>query len=281
MTLRELLVRTEEALATGPHAERSRLDASTLLLIALGKSRAWFLGHFGEEAGEELEETLAPLMARRLRGEPIQYITGQAEFYGLRFAVRPGVLIPRPETEHLVEEAMRLAGGLNAPRILDIGSGSGAIAVALAHELPEAMVTSVDISPDALAIARENAVANEVRVRFVLGDLLGPVAGERFDLIVSNPPYVPEGDRESLAVEVREHEPALALFAGADGLVIYRRLIPEARGHLAGGGWLLLEIGHGQQAAVEGLLEAAGYGGIHFLADYQGIERVACGQSNS
>ena len=281
MTLRELLVRTEEALATGPNRERSRLDAAALLLFALGKSRAWFLGHSGEEAGGELEETLAPLMARRLRGEPIQYITGQAEFYGLRFAVRPGVLIPRPETEHLVEEAVRLAGGMDAPRILDIGSGSGAIAVALAHELPGAAVTSVDISPDALAVARENAAANGVRVRFVEGDLLGPVAGEMFELIVSNPPYVPEGDRAELAVEVREHEPHTALFAGADGLGIYRRLIPEAREHLARGGWLLLEIGYGQEVGVRSLLEAAGYGGIEFLPDYQGIARVACGQRNS
>ena len=280
MTLRELLRRWEEALVQGPHPERARRDAETLLLHAMGKTRAWLLGHYADEAADEAG--LATLLLRRLRGEPIQYITGQTEFYGLPFRVAPGVLIPRPETEHLVEEALRLAANLPTPNILDIGTGSGAISVALAHALPQASVTTVDISPDAIAMARENAALNGVedRIRFLEGDLLGPVAGMRFERVLSNPPYVPLEDLATLAAEVREHEPHSALFAGRDGLEIYRRLIPAAREHLVAGGWLLLEIGYGQQPALHSLLEVSGYAQIHFLPDYQGIPRVACAQPN-
>jgi release factor glutamine methyltransferase len=282
MTLCELLHRSEEVLARGPHPTRARLDAETLLLQAIGQSRSWLLGHTFDPVTPGVEDTLAPLLLRRLKGEPIQYILGQTEFYGLPFRVADGVLIPRPETEHLVEEALRVAANWPVPRILDIGTGSGAIAIALAHGLPQACVTTVDISPEALAIARENAVGNGVgeRIRFLNGDLLQPVAGQEFELIVSNPPYVPLGDFETLAVEVREHEPHTALFAGVDGLDIYRRLIPSAREHLVPGGWLLLEIGYSQQAAVETLLEAAGYAEIRFLPDYQGIARVACAKQH-
>ena len=280
MTLRELLRRSEEALAQGPHPERARLDAETLLLHAAGQTRAWLLGHFTDEAADEGE--FAPMLARRLHGEPIQYITGTAEFYGLPFRVAPGVLIPRPETEHLVEEALRIAANLPTPNILDIGTGSGAISVALAHSLPQARITTIDISPAALAIARDNAALNRVqdRITFLEGDLFSPIPGQLFDLILSNPPYVPLTDRDSLSVEVRDHEPATALFAGPDGLDIYRRLIPAAAAHLAPSGWLLLEIGYGQQPALHSLLASAGYSQIHFLPDYQGIPRVAFAQRN-
>ena len=238
MTLRELLLSSEQALAQGPHPHRSRLDAESLLLYLLGKSRAWLLAHFADPATEATQLSLAPLIARRLHGEPIQYITGTAEFYGLPFRVAPGVLIPRPETEHLVEEALRLAANLPTPNILDIGTGSGAISIALAHSLPQARITTIDISPAALAIARDNAALNRVqdRITFLEGDLFAPVAGQLFDLILSNPPYVPLTDRDSLSVEVRDHEPATALFAGPDGLDIYRRLIPAAAAHLAPSG---------------------------------------------
>jgi release factor glutamine methyltransferase len=215
----------------------------------------------------------------------VQYITGHAEFFGLMFAAIPEVLIPRPETEHLVEEALRLVkirqDSSSGPiRIADIGTGTGAIAVALAHSLPDARITAMDISPKALAIAHTNAKNNQVadRVEFLEGDLLAPLAGRTFSIVASNPPYIPLSDKPSLSVEVRDHEPHLALFAGYDGLLILRRLIPDALTVLEPGGWLLMEIGYGQQPAVEKLLEEAQYVGVHFIPDYQGIPRVACAQ---
>jgi len=337
-------------LRSGPHPDRARQDAETLLLNVLGQSKAWFLAHLDDDFPEDQAQRFGELVERRYRGEPIQYILGEAEFYGLPFRVTPAVLIPRPETEHLVEEALQVAASFPQPRILDIGTGSGAIAIAvasalkgrgirrtdeanqtigafqaaekgrvsdessqthasgakaqvgftalaarlkscpdasslpegvfpqpvLAHEGPTFCVTAVDLSPEALAIARENAERNGVSIRFLQGDLLAPVEGEQFHLILSNPPYIPATDRPTLSVEVRDHEPALALFAGDDGLGIYRRLIPAAFEHLVPGGFLLLEIGYGQQADIEMLLAASGFAAIEFIPDLQGIARVAC-----
>ncbi len=264
----------------GPHFDRARRDAETLLLHLLGKNRAWMLAHLDDELGYEWAEQYIALLERRFAGEPIQYIVGEAEFYRLPFRITPDVLIPRPETEHAVEKALELAAKFLNPRIVDVGTGSGAIAVALAHELPEAFVTATDLSAMALNVARENAERNGVaeRIRFFEGDLLEPVAGEQFDIVVSNPPYVPEGDRESLAVEVREYEPGQALFAGADGLEVYLRLIPQAFAALAPGGYLVLEIGHGQEPPVGALLGESGFENIEFTPDLQGIPRVACAQ---
>ena len=193
------------------------------------------------------------------------------------------MLIPRPETEHLVEKALSLAGSFPHPHIVDVGTGSGALAVALAHKLPFASITAIDLSAQALVVARANAEQNAVtnRIRFLQGDLLAPVAGETFHIVVSNPPYVAESDRASLAVEVRDHEPSLALFAGADGLDIYRRLIPQAFECLVSGGFIALEIGYGQSAAIAGLLGAAGFRNIEFTPDLQGIPRVSCAQRPS
>jgi release factor glutamine methyltransferase len=219
---------------------------------------------------------LRAFVERRRKGEPIQYITGEAEFYGLPFRVMRDVLIPRPETEHLVEKVLSLAGRFEQPRIADVGTGSGAIAVALAHELPHNPITATDISSRALAVAEENAKNNGVAVRFLLGDLLAPVAEERFEIIVSNPPYVPTTDRATLSVEVREYEPALALFAGGDGLDVYRRLIPAAFDALTPCSFVALEIGYGQSTAVEGLFVGSGFERIEFVPDLQGILRVAC-----
>ena len=160
----------------------------------------------------------AQLLERRRKGEPIQYITGETEFYGLPFRVTPDVLIPRPETEHLVEKAIELAFNFANLRIVDVGTGSGAIAVALADKLPKASITATDISSRALALAAENAKRNGASIRFRVGDLFEPVDGERFQIIVSNPPYAATTDRDSLDVEVRDYEPAQALFAGEDGL---------------------------------------------------------------
>lgn len=219
------------------------------------------------------------LLERRLSGEPIQYITGEAEFYGLPFHVDRSVLIPRPETEHLVEKVLSLAADYERPTIVDVGTGCGAIAVALAYKLPAAQITAIDVSPAAIAVARGNAELNEVgdRIRFREGDLLAPVAGKQFEIVVSNPPYVAESDRASLSVEVREYEPALALFAGS-GLDIYRRLIPDARAALVAGGFLALEIGYGQDSAVAELLDASGFEEVEFTADLQGIPRVVSGR---
>ncbi len=244
---------------------------------------AWLIAHDDEPLAPDAAATFCDLIERRLAGEPIQYITGEAEFYGLPFHVNRDVLIPRPETEHLVEKAialaqkLRLSGANPVPRIVDVGTGSGAIAVALAHALPSAEITATDISPEALAVAKANAARHGVapRMRFFEGDLLEPVAGEQFEMVVSNPPYVPESDRATLDVEVRNYEPAQALFAGEDGLAIYRCLIPAAFGALVPGGCVALEIGCGQQVAIQALLACAGFSGIEFFGDLQGIPRVA------
>jgi release factor glutamine methyltransferase len=264
----------------GPHRDSARRDAETLLLHLTGNNRAWLLAHLDDELGYEFAEQYIALLERRFAGEPMQYIFGESEFYRLPFRVTPDVLIPRPETEHVVEKVLERAANFAAPRIVDVGTGSGAIAVVLAHELPAAIVTATDLSAAALNVARQNAQRNGVaeRVRFLGGDLLQPVAGEQFDMVVSNPPYVSEVDRESLAVEVRDYEPAQALFAGADGLDVYRRLIPQAFAALAPGGHVILEIGHGQEPPVGALLGEAGFESIDFTADLQGIPRMACAQ---
>lgn len=281
-TIRALLADAAEMLAAGLHPERARRDAEALLLLALrtkspGPTRAWLIAHDDEVVSPDVMAEMDGLVKRRFAGEPVQYIAGEAEFYGLPFYVNRDVLIPRPETEHLVEKAIALGAEFVRPRIVDVGAGSGAIAVALARNLPDAQIVATEISLAALAVARENAERNGVaeRVRRVEGDLLAPVAGERFDIVVSNPPYVAGRDRGSLSVEVREHEPAQALFAGEDGLEIYRRLIPAAFEALAPGGFVALEIGYGQSDAVGALLSVSGFTKIEFTPDLQGIPRVA------
>ena len=239
------------------------------------------MAHGDKLLPDDLSLSYSELLERRYQGEPIQYITGETEFYGLPFRVSPDVLIPRPETEHLVEKVLELAVHFPVPRIVDVGSGSGAIAVALAHKLPHAQIIAVDLSAAALAIARENAKRNGVALRFLEGNLLAPVAEERFEFIVSNPPYVPTADRESLSVEVRDYEPALALFAGENGLEVYQRLIPAAFDALIPGGYVALEIGYGQSPAITELLARSGFEQIEFVPDLQGIPRVACARRPS
>lgn len=281
-TIRALLQEAEDTLAAGPSPDRARRDAEALLAYVLrenapGANLAWLIAHEGDALAAEDAERLRTLVGRRLAGEPIQYITGETEFYGIPFRVNRDALIPRPETEHLVERAGFFAACFRRPRILDVGTGSGAIAVALAHEWPHAEITAADISAPALGLARWNAERAGFgnRIRFLEGDLLAPVAGEQFDIVASNPPYVPERDRDSLSVEVRGYEPAQALFAGPDGLAVYRCLIPAAFAGLAPGGFVLLEIGYGQREAVEEMLAAAGFEQIEFTLDLQGIPRVA------
>jgi len=287
-TLRFALDEARRVLGEGPHPERARRDVETLLVHTLRKNApemnfAWLIAHDGETLAPDAAATFCDMVERRLAGEPIQYITGEAEFYGLQFTVNRNVLIPRPETELLVEKAIALAqelrqtGMIPEPRIIDVGTGSGAIAIALANKLPFAEITATDISAAALDVARANAARNGVadRVRFLEGDLLQPVAGGVFDFVVSNPPYVPDGDRATLDVEVRDYEPAQSLFAGENGLAVYRHLIPAAVGTLVAGGYLLLEIGCGQRAALQELLKGAGFKNIEFTADLQNIPRVA------
>ncbi len=251
----------------------ARRDAELLLMRLLGVERAWMMAHPDAELTAEQVERFEARIARRARHEPVQYILGEQEFYGLAMKVTPAVLIPRPETEHLVEAVIAKVGRDAAARICDVGTGSGAIAVALAHELPRAQVTAVDVSRAALDVAAENAQRHDVaeRVRLVESDLLSAVRGERFDVMVSNPPYVAEG--EVLEAQVREYEPHGALFAGPTGLEVYRRLIPEAWEVLVPAGWLVMEMGHGQREALRELL--AGWDAVSFIEDLQGIPRVA------
>ena len=265
------------ALANGAarlaHLSSVRADAELLLMRAANIDRAFLLTHPDVSLTPEQLATYNQWIERRAQHEPIQYIIGEQEFYGLPLRVTPDVLIPRPETEHLVEAALQRLPHNLPLRIVDVGTGSGAIAIALAHALPQASVTALDTSPAALAVARQNAQRHDVasRIRFLESDLLAAVAAETFDAIVSNPPYVSE--LEVLEPQVRDYEPHAALFAGRSGLDIYQRLIPQARQCLRPQGWLLMEIGHGQRDALASLL--TGWNDIDFVSDLQGIPRVA------
>jgi release factor glutamine methyltransferase len=277
MSLASWMRKAEVRLEKGPHAERAKRDAETLLLHLIQRDKAFLMAHSDERLSAEGTVRYYALVERRAVGEPIQYITGEQDFFGLAFHVDRNVLIPRPETEGLVERALQLAASFERPRLVDVGTGSGAIAVAMAAHLKDASLTAIDIAEAALTVARANAERNGVgaRIRFVQGDLLAGIAETSCEFVLSNPPYVPETDRASLAVEVRDHEPQQALFAGDDGLSIYRRLVPQAHAVLVAGGWLLMEIGYGQAKAIRALLNDAGFTTIEFAPDLQGIERVA------
>ncbi len=259
-------------------SSQPRRDAELLLLRIIQRDRAFLLTNPDAELTTEQTQQYDQWLRRRAAHEPIQYILGEQEFFGLTFHVTPDVLIPRPETEHLVEALLERVPHDELLQIADVGTGSGAIAVALAHSLSQGRITALDISDAALAIALENAKIHHVndRIRFLNSDLLSAVAGEQFDAVVSNPPYVAESDRDSLERQVRDYEPASALFAGPSGLDIYNRLIPQARELLKPGGWLLMEIGQGQQDALTQLL--SGWSSVSFIDDLQGIPRVACAQ---
>ena len=253
-----------------------RRDAELLLLNVIKRDRAFLLTHPGTQLTPEQAMQYAEWLQRRTAHEPIQYILGEQEFFGLTFAVTPDVLIPRPETEHLVEGLLARVPHDQPLQIVDVGTGSGAIAVALAHSLQLAQLTALDISDSALAVAQRNAKTHQVagRMRFLKSDLLDAVAGEHFDAVVSNPPYVAEADRESLEPQVRDYEPAVALFGGATGFDVYERLIPQARESLKPGGWLLMEMGLGQKKSLVGLL--SDWDEVSFVDDLQRIPRVAC-----
>ncbi len=278
MTLRSALAAAVPRIA-GTNARR---DAETLLAHTIGRDRPHILAHPEAEIPCEQLAAFDTLITRGATGEPLQYLTGHQEFYSLDFRVTPAVLIPRPETEHLVEAALLWATRHHdgrTLRIADIGTGSGAIAVALATHLAGASFFATDTSAEALTIARQNAATHSVtrRIQFIECDLLSGLAdqiaaGLRFDAIVSNPPYIPLGDAPTMQREVVAHEPHAALFAGSDGLEVYRRLIPAARAALRSNGLLALEIGYGQRDALTTLLQ--GWNKIRFIDDYQGIPRI-------
>jgi release factor glutamine methyltransferase len=254
-----------------------RLDAQLLLLHALGRAvhdRAWLLAHDGDALPEAAWRELAQRCARRLAGEPVAYLLGEKEFHGLVLRVDARVLVPRPDTETLVDWALDLLRGCETPRVLDLGTGSGAIALALQHARPDAQVDAVDASADALAVARGNARRLGLAVRFAQADWLDGAAGG-YDLIVSNPPYIAAGDPHLPALV---HEPASALVSGADGLDDLRRIVRAAPDHLRPGGWLLLEHGHDQAPALRALLAERGLAEVQSRADLAGIERCAGGQ---
>jgi release factor glutamine methyltransferase len=278
MTLRQAVTAAAAQLGGDPQLRESALrDAELLLLRTLAISRVTLAAHPGRELTAEQLADYEKNVARRLRREPIQYITGEQEFYGLKLKVTPAVLIPRPETENLVEAVLKLLPKDRPLKIADVGTGSGAIAIALAVHLPQAEIAALDISVEALAVADANAREHKVadRVRFLKSDLLDGLnpGAATLDAVVSNPPYVAESDRSTLHPEVREYEPAEALFAGGAGLDIYRRLVPEAYKYLKPQGLMALEIGHGQQNDLAALL--AGWQDVHFLNDLQQIPRVA------
>ena len=227
-----------------------RLTAEVLLAHSIGCPRSWLYAHSNEELKELWWIHYGRYLHQRLSGMPSQYITGTQEFFGRDFRVTPAVLIPRPETEHLIETALKYS----VSAILDIGTGSGAIAVTLALET-EARVTATDISSEALKVAQSNSRRLAALVDFLQCDLGSALRDQSFDLVVSNPPYIPETDRAALQREVRDYEPALALFAGPDGLEIYRRLIPEAARLLKPGGRLILELGDTSLDAVRQMLD--------------------------
>lgn len=255
----------------------ARLDAELLLAEVLQLDRVGLYLNYDRplEAGELAN--YRQLVGRRARREPVAYILERSEFWSLPFEVGPGVLIPRPDTEVLVEEALPRATGES--RILDVGTGSGAIAVALAHELPKARLVAIDLSEAALAMAQCNARSNGVdeRIAFQRADLHQLPAGP-FELIVANPPYIPQPEMATLQPEVRDYEPQLALAGGDDGLDCYRALATQATRCLSAGGWLLLEVGIGQAEAVQQLLVQAGLDEIFCRKDYAGVPRVVGGR---
>lgn len=256
-TVRRLLEWTEDYLRKKGF-DSARLEAQILLAHALGCKKIDLYVRHDEEPAEDKRTTFRATIKKRAEGMPVAYLVGHREFYSLEFAVTPAVLIPRPETETLVMEALRRLRPLAAPRVLDVGTGSGAIAVAIAKLHKAASVTAVDVSPAALAVAAGNAQRHGVadRITFLEGDLFAPVARQTFDLVVSNPPYIADAEFASLDIGVREYEPRTALAGGADGLDFYRRIAADVCGYLAPGAAVMVEIGATQEAAVRELLAA-------------------------
>jgi release factor glutamine methyltransferase len=259
-----------------------RMNAEVLLMFVLGVNRAYLYAHPERDLTAEDEARYDEVLARRATGIPSQYITGHQEFWGLDFVVSPAVLIPRPETEHLVETVLELARGIPHPKLVDVGTGSGCVALALAHELKSAEVYAVDVSADALEIARANAARLQLdgRVRFMQSNVLEALADVcDFDFVVSNPPYVGFGEADKVQKSVRDFEPRVAVFAGEQGLDVIGLLIEQAHRALKPGGWLAMEIGYSMRDAVVNLLSPTMWEDVRVVPDLQGIPRVVAARS--
>ena len=298
--LHDGLARLEAARLVGVDIDAARLSAEVLLFHVAHCDRAHLYAHPERELTPDEQQQYEALIARRAAGEPLQYIIGHQEFWRMDFRVTPAVLIPRPETEHLVEQTLVLARRFHpeafaeaahgtdlqekalrgkALRLIDVGTGSGAIAVSLAVELPQAEVAAVDLSPEALDVARQNAERLGARVQFTVSDVLESIPEEPvFDFVVSNPPYVGLDEADKVQQVVLQNEPHLALFAGAEGLAVIRRLIPQAWARLRPGGWLLMEIGWSQSEMVKALL--VGWHNIHVINDLAGVPRIVAARKS-
>lgn len=279
MQLKSALASAIEKLTTD-RVPSPRMNAELLLMFVLSCDRAYLFAHPERRLNADEQSRYEAALAERARGVPAQYITGHQEFWGMDLIVSPAVLIPRPETEHVIETALELLNGPEAVvRIADIGTGSGCIALALAKELPLAEIHATDISPAALEIARANAARHQLerRINFHQGDLLANIRGP-FDLIVSNPPYVGDSEEEQVQLEVRKFEPRTAVFAGATGTEVITRLIPQAHAALRPGGWVILEISGTIAARVLPLLQ--GWDKIKVIPDLQSIPRVVRAQKD-
>lgn len=274
MLLRKAAQRLEAAGAGAPHRQ-----AAWLLAEVTGLRTAELYARPGETVKSKLSAQFRAMVQRRLRGEPLQYVIGHTEFYGLRLEVTPAVLIPRPETEQVVEEALSLIEAVEAPRVLDVGTGSGCIALALQHVRADAHIFACDICDDALKVARRNAARLGLGIAFARMDVLAEDASHclpgALDLLVSNPPYIPDAETNGLPAEVRDYEPAAALFSGADPLRFYRALARCATHVLAPGGFIVLETHADYAGGVEAMLEEAGLTEVRVKHDLAGMPRMA------
>jgi release factor glutamine methyltransferase len=269
----------DAALAGARSAGLDRLDAQLLLGAVLGRDRGWLIAHGDDALAPDQAVRFDALVVRRLAGEPVAYLLGRKDFHGLTLQVSPAVLVPRPDTETLVDWALELLGtelaGTDAPQVLDLGTGSGAIALAIKHRCPRADLSAVDTSPEALAVANANARTLGLPLTLLAGHWWAPVAGRRFDLVVSNPPYIAGDDHH---LDALQHEPRLALTPGGDGLDSLREIIAGASAHLRDGSWLLMEHGHDQASDVQALLTAAGLHEVATRRDLGGNERCTGGR---
>ena len=279
MTVREILNEATRELETAG-METARLDAEVLLAFCLNCDRLEFLKNPDMQISKSQLAVFNKLVSRRLKWEPVAYITGRKEFWSFTLEVNKGVLIPRPDTEIILEEALAVGKNIIAPRIADIGTGSGAIALALAKELPEPKITAMDISRAALKVAKKNARNLKLgkNIEFLKGDLFAPVKG-LFDIIVSNPPYISAAEYEELPRGVKDFEPKIALLAGQTGVEFYEKLIYQSKNHLKKDGWLLMEIGAPQAEKIRDIMqECAFFEDIDVRRDYAGHDRVIKGR---
>ena len=276
-TVGRLLDEAARSLAASADLVEARREAQILFGHAVGASRAWLSAHRDDAADPSAAETFHELVRRRRSGEPVAYLVGRREFYGLEFRVTPDVLIPRADTETLVDTALEILVDGSPHDVLDLGTGSGCVAIAIAHERPEVRVTAVDVSKPALGVARANAATIGVNVELVQGEWFQQLTGRRFDLVVSNPPYVATGDPHLQRGDLR-FEPATALASGEDGLADIRVIAADAPAYLREGGWLLFEHGYEQAEVCRDLLLDAGFGEVIRRADIAGLPRVAGGR---